>query len=232
MTISVLQGTKGRTASAGSIASSGITTSAGSALVALAIWDTGTFSSLVDSKSNSWTQIGAEITDFSGLGSTSRARLYSSELSTVGASHTVTVAQTGTSAMTILVVEVAGGTIPGIFDKQAGARDTTSPYAGGATATTAQAIELLIGAFAGISGSNPATHAVHSSSTPTSGWSITAAAEETNGASFYTGAMANQRVTSTGAYQCAWTETGGGGSGPWTATFKEAIDTLMGQACL
>jgi hypothetical protein len=224
VTISVIQGTKGRNTGVGSIASTGITTTLGSALVAVMVWDTGTFSSIADSKTNTWTQIGSEITDLTGLSSSSRARLYYSELAAgkVGASHTVTITQSGTSAMTILVVEVGGGTIPGIFDKQAGTRDTTSPYTSGATAATTQAIELLIGAFFGTSGSNPATHAVDSSSTPTSGWSITAAAEETNGASFYTGAMSNQRVTSTGTYACAWTETGASGSAPWTATFKEA----------
>lgn len=223
MTASVIQGTKGRNTGVGSIASTAITTSAGSALIAAAIWDTGTFSSIVDSKSNTWTQIGLELTGLGG--GSNRARIYYSELDAakVGASHTVTVAQTSTSAMTLVVIEVGGGTIPGIFDKQAGKTDNLSPFASGATVTTTQAIELIVSALFGTSGSNPATHALAASSTPTSGWAVTAAAEETNGVSFYTGGLANVRVTSTGTYEGSWTETGGADSAVWTATFKEGV---------
>ena len=219
MTISVIQGTKGRTGSANNIASTGITTSSGSALVAVMVWDTGTFSSLVDSKSNSWTQIGTELT----FGTSGRARAYYSELSSVGASHTVTITQTGTSAMSIFVIEVGGGTIPGIADKNAQNSDATSPWGSGVTATTTQANELVTGLFIGNSGSNPATHAINAASTPTSGWSITAAAEETNGASFYTGGIASVRVTATGTYEGQWTETGSAANCcVRTATFNES----------
>jgi hypothetical protein len=233
VTINVIQGTKGRSASTSSQASTGITTSSGSGFIVLALWSGGAFSSLVDSKSNTWNLIGSEI---SFAGASGHARAYYSELDAakVGASHTVTISQGGTGAMSIFVIEVGGGTIPSIFDKQASTTDSTSPYASGATASTTQAIELIVGALGGNSGSNPATHAIDSSSTPTSGWAITSAAEETNGTSFWSGGLASVRVTSTGTYNGAWTESGASSDlAIFTATFKEAAaggDTLFAQA--
>lgn len=217
MAIAVSQGAKGRAAGVGNIASGAITTAAGSTLVTVFVWDTGTFSSLVDSKSNSWTQIGTELT----FGTSGRARAYFSALTSTGASHTVTITQSSTSSMAIFVIEVTGEAASP-FDKSANVVDATSPFASGLTAATTQAAELITGLFIGNSGSNPATHAISATSTPTAGWAITVAAEETNGASFYTGAIASVVVAATAQYQSAWTETGASSGAVWTATFLEA----------
>ncbi len=52
--------------------------------------------------------------------------------------------------------------------------------ASGATATTAQAIEMLVGFGSGNVTSGTATHAVDATSNPTSGWTIQTTAEETS----------------------------------------------------
>lgn len=221
--IAALQGTKGRSASASSITAGAITTSLGSILLAVFAWDTGTFTDVLDSKNNPWIPLGTEIT----FGTSGRVRAYFSPLATVGASHTITATQTGTSSMTILVLEVAGAIASfSSFDQNANAHDATSPFASGLTALTAVANELIVGMLIGGSSSNPATHAIDGSSTPASGWAITAAAEETNAVSFYSGAIASVRVTATGQYQGAWTETGSGEGQVWTATFKEAAGSF------
>jgi hypothetical protein len=155
------------------------------------------------------------------FGTNGKARAYFSVLTTTGASHTVTAAQNNTSAMSIFVVEMTGETATP-FDKSANVKDTASPFGSGVTATTTQANELIVGLLIGQTGSNPGTHAIDSSSTPTSGWSITAAAEELDGTSFFTGAIASVRVTATGAYQGVWTESGSAEGEVFTATFKEA----------
>jgi hypothetical protein len=215
--IAVSQGAKGRSGSTSSQATGAITTASGSTLATIFVWSSGTFSSIVDSKSNSWTQIGTEIT----FGTSGKARAYFSVLTSTGASHTVTAAQTGTSAMSIFVVEITGESATP-FDKSANVKDTSSPFGSGVTATTTQANELIVGLLIGQTGSNPGTHALDSSSTPTSGWSITSAAEELDGTSFFTGAIASVRVTATGAYQGVWTESGSAEGEVFTATFKEA----------
>jgi hypothetical protein len=224
-TIRVLQGTKGRTGGATSQSTSAITTSAGSVLAAAAITDTGTFSGtpIDDSKGNSWAQINTEITNFGTTGGSQRMRLYYSELAFFGASHTVTMHVSASAPCTLLVVEIADCLVPGVFDKTAQGNVhavAPGPFATAATPLTAAQIELILGAYFGVSSANPATHAV-SGATPPAGWTVHAGAEETDGTVFYTGCLASVRVTQSNAYVASFTELGNADAGIYVATFKE-----------
>lgn len=233
MTAAVLQATKGRTASATSISSSAITTSAGSVLAACAVCDTGTFSGtppISDNKGNSWTQIDVEISNFGTTGGSQRMRLYFSELTTVGAGHTVTSSYSAAVPSTLLVVEI-GGLASGSFDKSNKGNvhaAAPGPFATAATPATTQLIELVLGAMFGISGANPASHAV-SGATPSAGWTVHSGAEETDGTQFYTGCMGSVRVTNTGTYVASFTETGDTDAGVYVATFKESGASVSPQ---
>jgi hypothetical protein len=224
-TVRVLQGTKGRTSGATSISTSAITTSAGSVLAAAAITDTGTFSGtpIDDSKGNSWAQINTEITNFGSTGGSQRMRLYYSELAFFGASHTVAAHFSASGPGTLLVVEIADGMVPGVFDQTAQGNVhavAPGPFATAAAPLTTAQIELILGAYFGISSANPATHAV-SGATPSAGWTVHAGAEETDGTVFYTGCLASARVTQANAYVASFTEVGNTDAGIYVATFKE-----------
>jgi hypothetical protein len=218
---------KGRSASSSSQGTLGVSTSAsGSTFVVAAIWDTGTFSSITDSKSNVYTQIGTEVT----FGSfPTRARVYYKENGVGGASHIATFNTSSASAITVLFLEITGALTSGSLDQSGGVNDASSPFTLTAGLTTAQAAEALVTFLGCNSGSNPATHAETGLGSST----IQTAAEETDGTSFYTAALATAIKAATAAFNPSWTESGGTNSAVFLATFKEAAtDILMGQVIL
>lgn len=220
MAIAVGATSKGRSNSSSSQATTGVTTQAtGSTFVVGAIWGADvTFSSISDSKSNSYTQIGSEVSN----GTTSanfRCRLYYSQNGAGGASHTATVNLSSTEVITVVFLEITGGLTSGILDQSNGVRDTSSPFSLAAGLTTTQAAELLLSLFGGVSGSNPATHAESGLGSST----VQSAAEETDGTQFWTAALATAIKSATGTFNPSWTESGNTtDSAVFLATFKEA----------
>jgi hypothetical protein len=207
---------KGRSGTTASQATTGVTTQAsGSTFIVAAIWDTTTFSSISDSKGNTYTQIGTE--GNWGL-APGRARLYYCQNGIGGASHTATVALSGSTSLLVMFLEIIGGALTGILDQSGQARDTATPFTLTAGLTTTQPNELLVSFLGGTSGSNPATHAESGLGSST----VQAAAEETNGASFYTGALATAVKSAIGTYNPSWTEAGNTTDAQvFLATFRE-----------
>lgn len=220
MAIAVGATSKGRTASAATIATAGVTTQvSGSTFVMGMVWSTAaTFSTLVDSKGNTYTQVGTELTS----AAVPHARFYYCENGIGGASHTGTITISGAATIDIFFLEITGAAVAS-FDLGNRQSDGASPYTSPGILTT-QAAEMLVSFLAADSGSNPATHA------ESTGFIIQSGAEETNGASFWTGCLATRIVAATGTYNSSFTESGATASAVYIAAFKEgASDTLMGQ---
>lgn len=203
-----------------SVTSAAVTTAASGSTIVLALsWgftNGGTFATISDNKGNTYTQIGTEL-----VSGNHRARLYYCENAIGGTGHTATFTINSADFMGIFFLEITGGATSGILDKNARQNDTTSPFTSGATATTAQANEMLVGFVSGDSGSNPATHGI-SGATPSTGWTIQAGAEEKNGSANVVGAIATNIVSATGAYTAGFTESGSSRAHVFIATFKEA----------
>jgi len=220
MAIAVGATSKGHSTSSSALATTGVTTQAsGSVFVAAVIFGaTATFTSIVDSKSNTYTQIGTEISNGS-TGANYKARLYYVENGTGGSSHTATVNLNTAEVVTILFAEITGALTSGALDQSDGRRDTTSPFGLAAGLTTVQANELLLSFLGGVSGNNPATHAETCLGSST----IQSGAEETDGSQFWTGAIATAIKSSTGTFNPSWTESGNTtDSVVFLATFKAA----------
>lgn len=217
MAIGIGVSSKGRNGSTSSLATTGVATQAtGSIILACAIWNsTETFSSIADNKGNSanYVQIGAELT-LTGA----KARLYYCKNAAGGAGHTVTFTVSALSNILVLMTEITGADTAAPLDQSNGRNDTSSPFTLAAGLTTTQANEALVSPLFGSSGSNPATHAETGLGSST----IQTGAEETNGASFWTGAIATALKSATGTFNPSWTETGGSNSILWLATYKEA----------
>jgi len=219
MAIAWAQGTKVRSSSTLTQTTPGLTTQAtGSTFIIAAQWsrNSGTFSSVSDSKGNTYTLIDTQL-DWDGVNG--GARLYYCENGTGGASHTATFTLTGSNGpLTVFFGEITGGLTSGILDQHTRREDTASPFTLAAGLTTTQADELLVAFFAGNSGSNPATHAESGLGSST----IQTASEETNGASFWTAAIATAVKSATGTFNPSWTESGGTSAAVFLATFKAA----------
>lgn len=195
----------------------------GSILLCLFCWaNTANFTSIADTingaaSGNTWTQIGTEVAN---AGSNLKARAYYVENASGGNTHVVTVTVSASvSGITALLIELTGMATASALDGSSFVDDTSSPYLSGNVVTTVNACQL-IGGMMGGSNSNPATHAI-SSASPTSGWTIQTGAEETNGASFFTGCLASVDVSSTGTYNSGFTQSGGVGAAVLLAVFKE-----------
>lgn len=212
--MSVGVASKGRSGSSASQVTNAVTTTNGSTFHVEIIWNsTENFSSIADSKSNTYTQTGAETT-MTGA----KTRRYRCENGVGGASHTVTVNLSAASNVLVLFQEVPN-TAATALDQSDVRNDTTSAYTLAAGLTTTQATETLVTGLFGTSGSNPATHAETGLGSST----IQTAAEETNGASFWTGAIATATKSSMGTFNPSWTESGSSGAIVSLATYKEAV---------
>lgn len=183
--------------SASSLATPSRTTTSGSTLFAFVWWSSAPFTSITDSKSNTWTQIGAEQT-----GSAHKSRLYYAKNITGGAGHTVTLNLGSADGCSIIMIEITVADTVSPIDQSDQRDDTTSPFTLAAGLTTTQASEVLLSFLAGTSSSNPATHAESGLG------SSTIQDEVLNGSTFWTGAVATKEVTSTGTFNPSWTESG------------------------
>lgn len=215
------QTSKGAGNPVSSISTTGVVTQPGSALVALLVWDSSsTFTSISDTinggaSGNTWVLIGSEQTY-----STARTRAYYVTNANGGSNHVVTFTPSASCNCVILFVEITGIPASDAVDGTPSfVADASSPFTSG-NVTTSTAGAMLVGGLVCNSGSNPATHAI-SSATPSSGWTIQSGAEETNGASFYTGCLATQVVSSTGTYNSGFTESGGSDSSVLLIAFKQ-----------
>lgn len=227
MTIAVNVASKGAATSADntSVVTTSVTTTGGSGSVFLAFVafyssdGTNDLASFADSKTNSWVQVGS-----TSNGSSQFGLVYKCEGGTGGSGHTCTATFNNNANVIyggVAFVELTGCATSSAVDQPQQAADASSPFASGATSTTTQAIEMLVGFGGGDSGSTPTTHAVDSSSSPTSGWTIQTNAEATSG-TIYCFVTATQRVTSTGAYSFAFTQSGAAAGISHIVTVKEA----------
>lgn len=210
MAIAVGQTSKGRTGSGTSQATTGVTTAAsGSTFVVLAVWDTTSFTSLVDSKSNSYTLMNTELAW--GIGN-AKMRMYYCANGTGGASHTATLTISGTGAILVCFLEITGAATAS-FDTSNRQTDAASPFDSPAL-SNAQAASMYVSGLGDDSGSNPSTLACTS-------FTVQSGASETNGASFYVGGIATQIVASIASRTASWTSTGANNAGIWDSIFKE-----------
>jgi hypothetical protein len=217
MAIAAGVSSKGFTGSGTSQATTGVTTQASGScfVVGMTFEASQTFSSLVDSKGNTYTQIGTELL---WTGSFCKSRLYYCENGIGGATHTATVTTGGASAITVHFLEITGGATTGILDQSARREDTATPFTLAAALTTTQAAEMLVSFFADDSGNNPVTYA----ETGLGSSSVPAGSLQSNGSAGFPGAFAISIKSSTGSFNPSWTATGAGACGVWLATFKEA----------
>lgn len=199
-------------AGVGILTSGNLTTQAtGSCFIIAAAVDVGEFSSLADSKGNTYVRVGT-LQSFDSSGAD--MHVFYCENGVGGAAHNWTIDVTGVSEpISGVVLEVTGGVLSGILDQSGQRNDTASPFTLTSGLTTTQANELLVAIMAGNSGSASATHA------ESTGFSI--ASEVVNGASVWTLAIAYRNVTATGTYNCSFTEAGGTNAGVFLLTFKE-----------
>lgn len=220
MPLAIGQATKGANASTTSQVTGNVNTQAtGSLIVAAEIFNvTQTFSTVADNKSNSYTILGAQQGLAAGNG---LARFYYKENAAGGTSHNLTFTNTGTaSAITDFMAEATGVLTASALDGAVQqVNDAATPFT---LSITPSAGNRIIFAFlAGDSGSNPATHA------EANGFTIISTADETNGASFWTGCLAYKILLCDGvtAVNVSFTETGGTSVAVFLAAFKEAPST-------
>lgn len=165
-------------------------------IVSLQYYDTGcSVTSVTDSKSNTYSQLGVERTVTGGGGA--KARQYYVIGGVGGASHTFTVTTSANCLISIWVNELRGTNITlDVHDSQV---DSVSPYTSpGITTNVANA--MLIGFISEGSSSGTCTH--------THGESFTQLNEITDCNTQWTGAISYRSVSSTGTYNTSVTVTG------------------------
>jgi hypothetical protein len=173
------------------------TASTGSGLVLLVDWDSGgTFTSVSDSKGNTWVQVGTQQADSTN---TVLTRRYYCANAVGGSSHTFTLTTSGASLCSIAVIEVTTTNGIGItLDQQIATQDGATPFASGSITTTVNN-EILISLFTSQGSSGTYT--------PTAGNSFTLADAETNGSDFFPMVSGYRLVSSIGSYNASWTTT-------------------------
>ena len=173
-----------------------------------------------DSKSNTWTIIGAVVT---GIGKTV---WYKSENWTGGASHTATMTFAANAFPTLHLIEVTGAATTTPQDINVSGVPTASPYTI-SSGTLAQANEVLIASLE----QNVGSAGNYSSS------NFTILSDEPDVVNFWTSGVGKLVVASTSSVTPSFTRANStnGNSGMRVVSFKEAggaPDTLVGQACL
>lgn len=218
MAAAFVQGIKARTSSGLTQTTAGLTTTTGNTFEILVQWsrNSGTFSSVADSKGNTYTIVDTQLNWEGVNGGWIR---YRCENGTGGATHTATVTLTGSNGpITLFFTEYSGLAASSQLDQHDRREDTASAFTLAAGLTTTQNDEILVLFAAGNSGSNPATHAETGLGSST----IQTACEETNGASFWTGFIATAVKSSTGAFNPSVTESGATAMAIGLATYKAA----------
>lgn len=229
MAIAIGVSSKGTTTGALSVATTGVATSASGSIIVGAMVFQGTFSNYTDNKSNTpYVQVSSEQTV--DTTNSAKLRMYHFPNAAGGAGHTTTAAVTATNPITNVMAEITGGALSSVVGTSNGGTDTTSPFGNAVSITPAAGNYLLIAAFGGNSGSNPATQA------ETQGFTILTAAQELDGVNLWTACLAWKAVTADGstAYTAQFTESGASQGGIILAAFKElaSADTLLGQIIL
>lgn len=207
---------KGSTASATSQATGTFTTQATGSLITgcMVFQGTAAATPYTDNKTNSYTQINAEQTV--DTTNAAKIRAYYKENALGGAGHATTAATTTAQPITNCAAEFTGILASGALDTSNGGTDTVSPYGDAVSVTPSAGPRLLVAYFGGNSGSNPATQA------ETQGFTVIAAAQETNGATFWTACIAYKVVTGDGStsFTAQFTESGASQGGVILAAFK------------
>lgn len=215
MAIAVGQTSKGRNASSATVATAAVAVSSGSTLVVGVVFTVGTFTSLADNAGNTYTLTSVERDPTNG--GSAHARMYRCENCIGNAALVTTLTVSGATAVEILLVELTGAQASS-FDQTNSNSDTASPYTSPSITTTSVANQMLVSLIFGDSGSNPATHA------ESTGFTVQSGAEETNGASFWTGCIATRRITAIASYNSSFTESGATAAAVFIASFKEAAN--------
>lgn len=171
------------------------TATSGSALyIAVDFQPSQSFTSVTDSKGNTWTQIGAEVADGSNIVATRRYRCANA---TGGTNHTFTLTCANSGVCGIAFVEMTTTNGNGVtFDQQAAQADTVTAFVS-PNVTTTVADEMLLSMFTAQGGGGTYNH--------TAGNSFTLIDEITDGASHFPIATSYRVVTATGTYNASWT---------------------------
>jgi hypothetical protein len=154
-------------------------------------WSTSgaTFTSLVDNKGNTYTQVGTE------QSVSLKTRLYVCENGAGGAGHTVTFTLSVADFITIFFGEAVGGVLDTAITAQG--EDSSSPYTI-ASGVPSQAESLVVAAI-GTKGTGTITH------TESSGFGVVD--EVSDSGSFWTGAIATKTLSSAASQTISWTAT-------------------------
>lgn len=199
---------QGNTAAASATTAAGTTAASGSTFVIGVVYDAGaTGTTPTDSKGNVYTKIGTTQTTANG----EKVELWAKQNGTGGASHTATFTTVNNNFCCLFLIEITGA-LAASFDVTAQGNDAASPFTI-TTPTLGQANEVVITLCAANSGVT-STNTYSSSNT-------TILAQESAGASFYTGAISKLVVASTSAVTPSFTCTTGTAAGLITATFKD-----------
>lgn len=194
------------------VTTAAITTTTGNLTVVVCIWFGAgvTFTSMADSKGNTWTQIGSQQT----TSGNAKMRMYYAKNITGGASHTFTLTVSANNSYPLLFVsEFSGIDTTSPFDVQAATTGSSTTPSSGVTATRAQADELLVGGLVDESSGVVTITAGTNFTIPTNG-------KEENGAANSTGAIEYQIVSSTGTDAGTFTISVSEPWGAQVATFK------------
>jgi len=207
------------TSIAASQATSPISTQpSGSSFLIYLIYSGATFTSIVDNKGNTYSQVGAEF----DVGANSQGRLYLKENGVGGSGHTATLTQSSSDYLLLALIEITGGKLSGLVDQQAGQNDTSSPFTS-PPITPTEAQELLLG-FMGDASTNVSNHTHGNSFT-----SVVAA----NDGTFWVASVSKRLVSSIAAYNTSVTISGNGTANHnMIVSLKQASGGLLGASCL
>lgn len=188
---------------------SGRTTTPGSVLVLGFQWDQAiAFTSIADSKGNTWTQIGTELDAGAGV---YKSRMYRAEGGARGTLHDFTLTLAAGAVKSMWMAEIIGEAQPG-FDQAARVHDVATPFNSGNITTTGRV--LLLGFGNGTGGANPDAF------TWNDGETVLEAIVD--GTTVWTGAFAYRIVAADGTYSEQFTATSSTTAGVWIVSFKEA----------
>lgn len=212
MPFGTVVGSKGRSTSTASQATSAVAVAAGSTIIVGGEWDTTNFSSIQDNAGNVYTIVNTELAW--GIGS-GKARQYRCDNCIGHAALQVTVALSGAGPISVFMVAVPGAASAS-FDSAQRNADAATPFTGTAITNT-QLRSMYLSFFGSDSGSNPATIS------ESTGYSIVTAASETNGASFYTGGIGTLTVTTSASRTASFTQLGATNAFVWTIVIREDL---------
>lgn len=199
------------------LATSGVATQAsGSTFVICAIiHSTATVSSIGDNKGNTYTVMGSTVAG--NAGSNKLVRYYCQN-GTGGSGHTATITTNVATGPSIFFVELIGCKTSGgpsiANQNQDSASPYTSPSSGSLTNNAA-----LVSIFVGSSEQAGTTNAESSG--------FTVQETVTDGANFWTGALATRVGSAASTYQASWTETTGLSNGPPFAVSIDVFDEFV-----